>query len=107
MLNSTHLERWADLLANYAGGVVVMKRGTATVSRDELATAVSSDLKTAQGAFTQINADGSISTGKLYTSRPGRMRFEYDPPEQALVLGCWMPQCSPHHRFQLLDKIKF
>ena len=35
----------ATLLANYAGGVVVMKRGTATVSRDELATAVSSDLK--------------------------------------------------------------
>ena len=31
----------AALLANYAGGIVVMKRGTATVSRDELAAAVS------------------------------------------------------------------
>jgi len=33
----------AALLANYAGGLVVMKRGTATVSRDELAAAVGSD----------------------------------------------------------------
>jgi rfaE bifunctional protein kinase chain/domain len=30
----------ATLLANYAGGVVVMKRGTATLDREELATAV-------------------------------------------------------------------
>ena len=30
-------------LANYAGGIVVMKRGTATVSADELRSAVLSD----------------------------------------------------------------
>jgi rfaE bifunctional protein kinase chain/domain len=35
----------AALLANYAGGIVVMKRGTATVARDELAAAVAQDLK--------------------------------------------------------------
>ena len=33
----------AALLANYAGGIVVMKRGTATVSREELREAVRSD----------------------------------------------------------------
>jgi rfaE bifunctional protein kinase chain/domain len=33
----------AALLANYAGGIVVMKRGTATVSREELRDAVASD----------------------------------------------------------------
>jgi bifunctional ADP-heptose synthase (sugar kinase/adenylyltransferase) len=37
----THLE--AALLANYAGGIVVMKRGTATVSRGELREAVRTD----------------------------------------------------------------
>jgi rfaE bifunctional protein kinase chain/domain len=31
-------------LANYAGGIVVMKRGTATVTRDELRAAIRSDL---------------------------------------------------------------
>ena len=33
----------AALLANYAGGVVVMKMGTATVSPDELREAIRSD----------------------------------------------------------------
>ena len=33
----------AAVLANYAGGIVVMKRGTATVSREELADAVRAD----------------------------------------------------------------
>ncbi len=34
----------AARLANYAGGIVVMKRGTATVAREELAAAVEADL---------------------------------------------------------------
>ncbi|ANB33610.1 LolA family protein [Rhodovulum sulfidophilum] len=43
--------------------------------------------QTAQADFTQINADGSISTGTLSIKRPGRARFEYAPPEKALVLA--------------------
>ncbi|MGR3546676.1 MAG: LolA family protein [Roseovarius sp.] len=45
------------------------------------------DLRTAQGAFTQINEDGTISTGRILIKRPGRVRFEYDPPEEALVVA--------------------
>lgn len=44
-------------------------------------------LKTATGAFTQINDDGTISTGRILIKRPGRVRFEYDPPEQTLVVS--------------------
>ena len=44
-------------------------------------------LRTAQGQFTQVNEDGSISTGRILLKRPGRVRFEYDPPEQALVVA--------------------
>lgn len=44
-------------------------------------------LGTAQGPFTQINDDGSLSTGKLFIKRPGKMRFEYDPPEAGLVIA--------------------
>ncbi|WP_097068700.1 LolA family protein [Rhodobacter maris] len=43
-------------------------------------------LKSAEAGFTQINADGSRSTGHLYLQRPGKMRFEYDHNE-ALVLA--------------------
>ena len=35
-------------------------------------------MKTATASFTQINDDGTLTTGKLYLHRPGRMRFEYD-----------------------------
>lgn len=37
--------------------------------------------------FTQINSDGTISTGTIYIKRPGRIRFEYNPPEEALVMA--------------------
>lgn len=42
---------------------------------------------TAQADFTQVNDDGSLSTGKLYIRRPGKVRFEYDPPHFGLVLA--------------------
>lgn len=44
-------------------------------------------IETAQGDFTQINSDGTISKGKLYIKRPGRIRFEYDPPEKSVVIA--------------------
>ena len=44
-------------------------------------------LDTAETDFTQVNADGSIATGKLYIKRPGRVRFEYAPPDKSLVLA--------------------
>lgn len=44
-------------------------------------------LRTATGAFTQINGDGSISTGTIYIRRPGNIRFEYAPPDSTLVLA--------------------
>jgi outer membrane lipoprotein-sorting protein len=44
-------------------------------------------LTTAEAEFTQINADGSIGTGKLFIQRPGRVRFEYAPPDRSLVVA--------------------
>jgi outer membrane lipoprotein-sorting protein len=44
-------------------------------------------LTTVETDFTQINSDGSISTGKLYIKRPGRVRFEYAPPDRSLVIA--------------------
>ncbi len=44
-------------------------------------------LTTAEADFTQINSDGSISTGKIFIKRPGRVRFEYAPPDRSLVIA--------------------
>ncbi|UWQ04587.1 outer membrane lipoprotein carrier protein LolA [Aliiroseovarius crassostreae] len=43
-------------------------------------------LRTAQAQFTQLNGDGTLSTGTFYIKRPGKARFEYNPPEKALVV---------------------
>ena len=44
-------------------------------------------LTTAETSFVQVNADGSRSTGRVIIKRPNRMRFEYDPPNEAVVLA--------------------
>lgn len=44
-------------------------------------------LTTAQGGFTQINTDGTLSTGTIYIKRPGRVRFEYNPPDNSLMIA--------------------
>lgn len=44
-------------------------------------------MTTAKGDFTQINGDGTISTGTIYIKRPGRVRFEYNAPDTGLVIA--------------------
>lgn len=44
-------------------------------------------LKTAKGDFTQINADGTVTTGEILIKRPGRIRFDYAPPDNSLVIA--------------------
>lgn len=44
-------------------------------------------LTTVEADFTQVNSDGTISTGKIYIKRPGRVRFEYGPPDRSLVIA--------------------
>ena len=56
-----------------------------TISLDELSSYLNA-MTTAESAFIQITDDGSQSTGRMYIKRPGRIRFEYDPPELALVI---------------------
>tara|TARA_B100001057_G_scaffold259601_1_gene259810 strand:- start:969 stop:1580 length:612 start_codon:yes stop_codon:yes gene_type:complete len=43
-------------------------------------------LKILKADFSQINADGTFSSGTILIKRPGRMRFEYDIPDRTLVL---------------------
>lgn len=43
-------------------------------------------IQTAQADFTQVNGDGSISTGTVFIHRPNRVRFEYQG-DASLVLA--------------------
>jgi len=44
-------------------------------------------IETARSPFTQVNDNGTLATGTLYIRLPGRMRFEYDPPTDLLVMA--------------------
>jgi outer membrane lipoprotein-sorting protein len=40
-----------------------------------------------QGRFTQSSPDGSRAVGAFYMQRPGKLRFEYDPPAALLIVS--------------------
>jgi outer membrane lipoprotein-sorting protein len=42
-------------------------------------------LTTARGRFSQSAARGAVSTGTFWLQRPGRARFDYDPPSGLVV----------------------
>lgn len=71
----------AMALAVYAGAASAQQLSLGQISN------YLNTLQTAQGGFTQINGDGTLSTGQIYIKRPGRIRFEYNPPEQSLVMA--------------------
>ncbi|PXW72347.1 outer membrane lipoprotein-sorting protein [Loktanella sp. PT4BL] len=68
-------------LTLYAGAVSAQQLSLAQIS------AYLNQLQTAQGGFTQINPDGTLSTGQIYIKRPGRIRFEYNAPSDSLVMA--------------------
>ena len=40
-----------------------------------------------KGRFTQTDPHGVVSEGELYLKRPGKIRFEYDPPSRLRVVS--------------------
>jgi len=44
-------------------------------------------IKSVQGRFTQIAADGRTAQGTFYLRKPGRIRFEYDRPNPILIVA--------------------
>jgi outer membrane lipoprotein-sorting protein len=53
---------------------------------DRISDALNS-IKTMRGGFTQIGPQGQVDQGKFYILKPGKIRFDYDPPNPTLVIG--------------------
>jgi len=62
---------------------------TAAVKRAET---YMNNLGNLQSRFLQVNPDGSTHEGELFVARPGKMRINYDPPAEMLVVadGKWL-----------------
>jgi len=44
-------------------------------------------IRTLASRFQQVSSDGGSASGQLWLARPGRMRFEYDPPVPVLLVA--------------------
>ena len=53
----------------------------------EQAAAYLQGLRTAKARFSQTSSRGGTAAGTLYLNRPGKARFEYDPPAEMLVVS--------------------
>ena len=74
------------------GALPALARPAADLSPDQQAlvqraTDYLQGLKTVTGRFSQTDPNGGSSTGMLYLQRPGKARFEYDPPAGLLVVS--------------------
>jgi len=45
------------------------------------------NIQTMNGEFVQFNPDGEQLDGEFYMARPGRVRFQYDPPTTVSVIA--------------------
>ncbi len=44
-------------------------------------------LSTIEANFVQITPEGDVASGKFYLKRPGKMRWQYDPPVPVLMVS--------------------
>lgn len=64
-------------------------------------------IRTMTASFQQIAHNGGLSTGQLWVARPGRMRFEYQPPNPITLLAdsasvyYWDKQLNQTSKYEL------
>ena len=64
-----------------------------------------STTKSADGRFTQVNADGSVMTGTFALRRPGRMRFDYDDPTPILIVSDGTTVAMEDSELETVDRV--
>jgi len=72
---------------NFDSYIVAPNFNPADKDRIARATAYLQGLSTAQGRFQQTDFRGRMTQGNWYLARPGKIRFEYDPPSSQLVVA--------------------
>lgn len=60
-------------------------------------------ITSAIGRFTQVDPSGRSATGTIYLKRPGRARFEYDPPSGLVVASNGFRVAVLNRRLGTLD----
>ena len=81
-----------SFLALTSVGSAIAAPATALLSAEDLArvdavNAYLTGLKSVHGRFTQSDPQGGQSAGSIWLKRPGKARFQYDPPADLLVVS--------------------
>jgi len=84
-----HTQSMRSVLAGLAAFVALILVATGTQAQTgvpEIENYINS-IRTAQARFVQSNPNGSVLQGTLYLHKPGRMRFQFDPPSQLKIVA--------------------
>lgn len=57
------------------------------------------------GRFAQYGSDGSVSQGKVYLKRPGKIRFEYDAPAPLLLVSDGVTLTQIDRQLETKDRV--
>lgn len=83
--------------------------GDSVIADDATAIAMVNDylngLDTLRARFVQIGPDGSIAQGSLYIDRPGRARFEYDPPHPSIIVADGSTVAHEDRELETIDRV--
>ena len=88
---------------------VPLNFNAADKARIARATAYLQALGGAEGRFEQSDDHGHVVDGKWFLQRPGKMRFEYDPPSSLLVVSdgrqvnTWDPRLQTFNSYPLSE----
>jgi outer membrane lipoprotein-sorting protein len=78
----------ATLLVLAAAVPAQAAKWTAQQSADlDRVSAYLNSIHTMRGGFTQIGPQGQTDQGRFYILKPGKIRFDYDPPNPTLVIS--------------------
>ncbi|MEP3248447.1 MAG: outer membrane lipoprotein carrier protein LolA [Sneathiella sp.] len=94
MLNVTRFFRYSLLTSLLLGSVVASAAPLTTSDKQDIQRVETylNGISSLKAKFLQVNSEGQIAEGDVYMRRPGRMRIEYQPPAQILVVadGTWL-----------------
>ena len=88
------LYRRRFLTLSLAGAAMLagLEPGRAALQADQVDAVLKAQLylnqiKTLRARFVQVSSNGGYAQGEVFVRRPGRMRFEYDPPHPVLMIA--------------------
>ena len=92
----------APALAEPPGFMHFERSQTDQVLLDRLSSTLN-QIHTLKGSFVQIDPDGQVDEGEFYISKPGRMRFEYHPPNPILIVSDGATVAVQNRKLNTLD----